>query len=82
MSGWGEYSREVIRQVHESLPADATFEQRRDAVRRAYPFGERAHWPYKQWCKAQREYLRRFEPPSDSKRFPLSPLEKLMRRSA
>jgi hypothetical protein len=26
----------------------------------AYPFGERAHYPYKVWCKVRRNYLMRY----------------------
>lgn len=71
----------TIEKVHASLPADVSFEDRVKALKEAYPFGERRHHPYKMWLKAQRQYLARYEPPSDSKRFPLSPLERLLRRS-
>lgn len=70
-------ARAVIGQVHASLPATATFKERKAALHAAYPFGERAMWPYKAWCKAQADYLRKYAPP-ESKRFPLSPLERLM----
>ncbi len=74
---WSARSREVIGQVHSSLPATATFKERKAALKEVYPFGERAMWPYKAWCKAQADYLRRYAP-VDSKRFPLSPLERMM----
>lgn len=75
---WSEKAREVIGNIHASLPADATFQQRRKAVFDAYPFGMRQYHPYKVWLTAQRHYLAQFEPPKDTKRFPLSPLEKMM----
>jgi hypothetical protein len=59
---WSRIARETIGEVHASLPADATIEQRKKALFEAYPFGERAYWPYKAWNKAKRDYLRRFEP--------------------
>lgn len=31
--------------------------------REAYPFGARTHWPYKAWCKVQREILGGPPPP-------------------
>lgn len=55
-------SRRVIAQVHATLPADISFADRRRAIREAYPFGEREYWPYKAWCKAQREYLAKYDP--------------------
>lgn len=48
-SNWRLRSREVIRQVLDGLPADATEAQKRAAVGAAYPFGERAHHPYRMW---------------------------------
>lgn len=65
---WLERSREVIAQVDASLPADATFEQRKKAVQDAYPFGPRQYHPYKQWLKARREYLARIAGPSDDEK--------------
>jgi hypothetical protein len=82
MSDWGARAWEVIARIHNSLPQDATFEQRRAALRDAYPFGQRELWPYKAWCKAQRQYLARYEPHKQTPRLPLTPLEKMMRRSA
>ena len=61
MSGWSEKSLAVIGRVHASLPDDATFEQRKAAIKAAYPFGERDYWPYKAWLKARRDYLARFD---------------------
>lgn len=50
----------VIAEVHATLPPDATEAERRAALFKAYPFGERRFWPYKMWLKAQREYLARW----------------------
>lgn len=60
MSTYLEKAWEVIDQVHATLPRNATELQRRNALRQAYPFGVRANWPYKAWCKAQRAYLVRW----------------------
>jgi hypothetical protein len=57
---WTETSRQMIARVHAQLSDDATLKERIKAVDAAYPFGERAYWPYKGWLKARREYLRRF----------------------
>jgi hypothetical protein len=57
-----EVCRQVIARVHASLPEDISFKDRKAAIKAAYPFGERDYWPYKAWCKAQREYLRRYDP--------------------
>lgn len=59
---WSEISRRTIADLHATLPADISFADRKRAIRDAYPFGERAYWPYKAWCKAQREYLKPFDP--------------------
>lgn len=76
---WAERARHRIEQVHASLPETATFEERKKALLDAYPFGERAYHPYKMWLKEQRRYLSRYEPAKDTKRFPLSPLERMLR---
>ena len=78
---WFESACDYLDAVDKTLPKDATFEQRKKAYFDAYPWGERRMHPYKMWLKAQRRYLSRFEPPTDSKRFPLSPMERMMRRA-
>jgi hypothetical protein len=60
MATRSEIAREVIGQVHRSLPENATIKERKAALKAAYPFGTREYWPYKAWCKAQREYLAKF----------------------
>jgi hypothetical protein len=57
MTGWAEIARETIERVSLSIPDDATLKARQSAIDAAYPFGERAYWPYKAWCKARRAYL-------------------------
>lgn len=79
---WYESARERIRALDATLPADMPFDERQKAVSAAYPWGERRMHPYKMWLKAQREYLTRYCPPEvDSKRFPLSPLERAIAKS-
>lgn len=78
---WFDSARETIAEVHKTLPADISFADRKKAVSAAYPWGERRMFPYKMWCKAARLYLAQFDPPDNDKRFPLSPLEKLMRKA-
>ena len=78
---WYESAKEHISRVHKTLPDDVSFDNRVKAIREAYPWGERRMHPYKMWLKAQRQYLARYEPDSESKRFPLSPLERMMRKA-
>jgi len=61
-ASWLETARNIIAELDRSLPADLSLKERRKAVREAYPWGERRMWPYKAWCRAQREYLARFMP--------------------
>ena len=58
---WYDEARNVIATIDATLPRDTSLAQRRAAVRSAYPWGPRENHPYKSWCKAQREYLARFE---------------------
>jgi hypothetical protein len=58
---WYDEAWRVINEVDGSLPATATLDERKAALRAAYPFGLRQYHPYKQWCKAQRIYLARFD---------------------
>jgi hypothetical protein len=76
MTSWVELARDTIARVHQGLPEDATLAERQAAVDAAYPFGERAYWPYRGWLKARKAYLRRFgylsrgERPADAPLFP------------
>lgn len=79
---WYDSARAHIEKVHEGLPKDISFADRKKAIAEAYPFGQRKMHPYKMWLKAQKEYLTKYCPPShDSKRFPLSPLERMALKS-
>jgi len=77
MTDWSRIARETIEAVHASLPADIAYPDRVKAIRAAYPFGPREMWPYRAWCKAQREYLRRHDPNA-----PPPPLVRQMIRQA
>lgn len=79
--GWSAIARRVVGEVHATLPENATLAERKAALKAAYPFGERAMWPYKAWCKAQREYLARHEPITPTNKH-LSPMERMMARAA
>lgn len=57
---WHERAVEAIEAVHRALPPSIGFKARRAAIRDAYPFGSREHYPYKAWLKAQRAYLARY----------------------
>ena len=74
MSGlWTSMARDRIASVHEALPADATFELRRQAVAAARPFACYDGWPAKCWRRAAKAYLAKYDPT------PAGPLEARMR---
>jgi hypothetical protein len=53
---WRDVARPIIASVirrHRNEPE----EQVRKALREAYPWGERAMWPYKVWCSEVRRQL-------------------------
>ena len=82
MTSWYDKAREVIQTLDESMPADLPIEERKKAVFDAYPFVQRRYFPYRMWCKAQKEYLARYQK-SDAA-IPekhLSPLERMMKRA-
>jgi hypothetical protein len=80
---WSDAAFSEIQRIHATLPADVTFEQRVKALRDGYPFSERMGWAYKAWLKEQRKYLAKYQPVTvDTKRFPLSPMERMMARAA
>lgn len=81
MSFWANRARQVIREVHQSLPENATLAERTKAVDAAYPFGERAYSPYKTWLRARREYLCRYGYQPKNKALIESPMERMMRRA-
>jgi hypothetical protein len=75
---WKDRARDHIRELTAELPKETPFANRVKLLRENYPFARRQGYAYKSWCSEQRRYLAQFEPPAASKRFPLSPLEKLM----
>lgn len=77
---WSDRARQIIREIDADLPKDIAFPDRVKALRVAYP-GWRAGWAYKCWLKEQRRYLMQFAPAKESKRFPLSPLERMMSKA-
>lgn len=79
---WHDKARSVIKQIHDGLPADISFADRKRTVDAAYPFGVRQHWPYKAWLEARRAYLDRFRPDPPGPLFDQieSPLERARRR--
>ena len=81
MGYWSDTARKVIREVHATLPATATLDERMKAVDEAYPFGERAYSPYKTWLKARRDYLCRYGYQPKNKQLLESPMERMMRLS-
>jgi hypothetical protein len=81
MGSWADRARQVIADVHRTLPEGASLAERKVAVDAAYPFGERAYSPYKTWLRARREYLCRYGYQPKGKPLVESPLERLMRRA-
>lgn len=59
---WARAAAETIARVHAALPADIPFKDRKAAIQAAYPFGMRKYLPYKTWLRAQRKYLRPYDP--------------------
>jgi hypothetical protein len=79
---WTDSARSHIATIHDTLPADATFDQRVKALRDSYPFQMRSGWAYKAWLKARKEYLAKYATPTtDTKQWPLSPLERMIAKA-
>ena len=57
---WIDAAKAAIMRVHQTLPENVTPAERKKAIDAAYPFGERARWPYKAWLKERRQYLARY----------------------
>lgn len=60
---WHDRCWQRIAEIHATLPENATLKERKEALKNAYPFGERKYWPYKAWLKARCQYLSKYEPP-------------------
>jgi len=54
---WVSAAAAKIREVLAELPADAGEADCSRAIRDAYPWEPRAHWPYKAWLKARKAAL-------------------------
>lgn len=59
---WQDRAREEIAALSAILPDDLDFKARKKALRDAYPWGVRKHWPYKMWLKQRKIYLDQFDP--------------------
>lgn len=61
MSVWRERARRHIEKLVQDLPADATLEQRRKALRgKGWPAHGNTRWGRKMWGKEVRAYLAKF----------------------
>lgn len=56
-SRWRQAANEVIERVLAELPAEATDQDKANALSRAYPFGAKEHHPYKIWRDAVRRAI-------------------------
>ena len=67
MKTWRDIARPIIREV---LAKKLEPKEERKALREAYPFGIREHWPYKVWLdEIQRQ--RGIKPPLGSRARPI-----------
>lgn len=79
---WGQRANAIIWDLHNRIPSDATFKERKQAVQSAYPWGTRSGWPYKAWLREQRIYLARYAPKDEiAKKLPPTPLERMISRA-
>lgn len=53
---WRTHSKEVIATITRDMGIDDP-DALEKAIRKAYPFGERAHWPYKVFCEEVRRHM-------------------------
>ena len=82
IASWHGLAWKYIAELDATLPAEMPLKERRKVVRAAYPWGQRHRWPYKAWCRAQREYLAQFIPVDEKlKKLPATPLEQLIEQS-
>jgi hypothetical protein len=58
---WSDVARKTIEAVAATLPDAMTLKERKAAIEAAYPFGPKAYWPRRAWCKARKAYLSRFD---------------------
>ncbi len=62
MGKWRDISLRVIAETIQRVGTD-DLAALQVALREAYPFGERAYWPYKVWLREQRAALAALAPP-------------------
>ena len=55
-SNWRGYSKTVIAEITTKLGTNDP-DTLECAIRAAYPFGARAHWPYKVWLEEVRRHM-------------------------
>lgn len=75
MTASSDQARATIERVGATIAETATLAERKAEIDAAYPFGERAYWPYKAWLKARRQYLQPF---GYGPKKALTPLEKMI----
>lgn len=60
MTRWSHVSRAVVdRVISASVASGLDAKATAVALKAAYPFGQRAYWPYKAWLKAVKNGMRR-----------------------
>lgn len=69
---WSDTATEVINRIHQQQIKSGETDKNRiaKAIDEAYPFGERAMWPYKAWLTARRKYFSRTGLPLRERRTP------------
>jgi len=56
MNNWRATSQKIIYKIIKDNPGLSKSEYEK-LIFSAYPFGERKHWPYKEWLKVKNELL-------------------------
>jgi hypothetical protein len=57
MGFWAKQAEQVVNETMNALPDDATRADAEQALREAYPFGERKYSPYKTWLRHRKRAL-------------------------
>ena len=79
---WGQRANAIIWDLHNRIPSDATYKERKKAIQSAYPWGTRSGWPYKAWLREQRIYLARYAPKDEiAKKLPPTPIERMIAKA-
>lgn len=58
---WRDLAEKHIAELDADLASDATFVERKAALKAGYPFRKREGYPYKVWLDAQKAYLARHD---------------------